>query len=93
MQDMLLKFLACRDVGAVLIEEFKGLKLYWVGVAAAGGCYLMQVRGGWKPPFHGLRYVFRSISVHLSEFVFVESMEGKVPLLGSELYRRFKEMR
>ena len=40
-----------------------------------------------------VRYVFRSISVHLSELVFVESMEGKVTLLKSELYRRFKEER
>ena len=51
MQDMLLKFLACRDVGAVLIEEFKGLKLYWVGVAAAGGCYLMQGGGRLEASF------------------------------------------
>ena len=59
----------------------------WVVRWGADAC------GGRKPPFHGLRYVFRSISVHLSELVFVESMEGKVPLLGSELYWRFKEVR
>lgn len=36
---------------------------------------------------------YSGISVHLSKLVFVESMEGKVPLLGSESYRRFKEVR
>ena len=55
------------------------------------GCFL-EVRHG---VYYGVevKYVFRSISVHLSELVFVESMEGKVPLLESELYRRFKEVR
>ena len=66
MQDMLLKFLACRDVGAVLIEEFKGLKLYWMGVAAAGGCYLMQGGGRLEASFP---WAALCISEHIRSFV------------------------